>query len=225
MKGKLIVIEGADGSGKKTQADLLLKSLNERKMMVQYMDFPQYSSFYGEIVAKFLRGEFGKIDDVSPYLASLAYALDRASVKEQMESFLEQGGLIVSNRYATSNIAHQGAKFLDPVEKEKYIQWVYELEYKVHKIPKEDMVIYLYVPWEIGMRLTQQRGAQKYMEGKGDIHEENQDYRREVEKMYQSLAQKHAHWKIINCTDGGNLLPPQKIHEKVMGLLEDNSII
>lgn len=225
-RGKLIVIEGGDGSGKTTQAQLLLTALKERKIHTKYMDFPQYyPSFHGKTVAQFLRGEFGKIDEVSPYLASLAYALDRASVKEQMESFLKDGGLIVANRYATSNIAHQGAKFREPAERERYMQWVYELEYKVHKIPKEDIVIYLDVPWKTGMRLTTQRGGQKYMEGKKDIHEENQDYRQEVEKMYRSLAKKYKHWKIVNCVSGVELLPPQKIHEKVIEVLKINHII
>src|SRR3990167_8453524 len=162
-KGKLIVIDGGDGSGKTIQAKLLLGYFKTNKLPAKYFDFPQYESFYGKTVAKFLRGEFGNIDQVSPYLASLAYALDRASAKNEMEFLLKKGGYIIANRYATSNIAHQGAKFFSIKEREHYLKWVYELEYKIHRIPKEDIVIYLYVPWQIGSKLTENRKKRKYL--------------------------------------------------------------
>lgn len=225
-RGKLIVIEGSDGSGKKTQSELLVNFLKERKLPVKYMDFPQYyPSFHGKTVAKFLRGEFGELNEVSPYLASLAYSLDRASVKEQMESFLEKGGLIVANRYATSNIAHQGAKFEDEKEKDKFMRWIDELEYKVHKIPREDIVVYLYVPWQIGVELSKKRGEGKYLEGKEDIHEKDLKYRQEVEKMYLDLANKNKHWIKINCVENGVLLSINDVHNKVLEELKNNKII
>lgn len=225
-RGKMIVIEGGDGSGKTTQAKLLVDYLKKQKITVKYMDFPQYyPSFHGQTVAKFLRGEFGGIDNVSPYLASLAFALDRASVKEQMEDFLKTGGLIVSNRYATSNMAHQSAKFDDQKEREEFIKWVYELEYKVHKIPREDIVVYLYVPWQIGIRLTQKRGNVKYMEGKGDIHESNIEYRKKVEEMYLNLASNDKKWVKIDCVERANLLPVETIHQKVVTALQERKIV
>ncbi len=225
-RGKLIVIEGGDGSGKTTQAKLLVEQLRKNKVQVKYMDFPQYyPSFHGKTVAKFLRGEFGGIDQVSPYLASLAFALDRVSVKEQMEKFLSQGGLIIANRYATSNMAHQAAKFSNDSDKEKFLKWIYDLEYKVHKIPKEDIVIYLYVPWPIGARLSRERGAQKYLEGKEDIHEANIVYRKNVEEMYLQLTEHQNNWFKVDCVEDEALLPKEEIHRRILNTLQLNGLL
>jgi len=225
-RGKLIVIDGGDGSGKTTQANLLLSYLKGKGMPVKYFDFPQYyKSFHGKTVAKFLRGEFGNIDQISPYLASLAYALDRASVKKEMNAFMEKGGYIIANRYATSNMAHQGAKFKDEEQREDYLKWVYELEYKVHKIPQEDIVIYLYVPWEIGLKLTTKKGEREYLKGKEDIQEKDLLFRKASEEMYLKLAKRYKHWIKIDCVENGKLLTPEEIHKKNIKVLEENKII
>src|SRR3989344_2308491 len=112
-KGKIIVIEGGDGSGKATQSKLLIEYLEKNSIPHAYLDFPNYSSFYGKLVGKFLRGEFGDLDSVSPYLASLTFALDRLSSKDTIENHLKAGKIVVMNRYATSNMAHQGSKIAD----------------------------------------------------------------------------------------------------------------
>jgi len=219
-KGKLIVIDGGDGSGKTTQAEMLVAYLKAKKIPVQYMDFPQYyHSFHGKTVAKFLRGEFGKIDEVSPYLSSLAYALDRASVKREMDEFLAKGGIIVANRYATSNMAHQSAKFANASDRKEYLKWIYELEYKVHRIPKEDIVIYLHVPWEIGLTLSSKKGTREYLKGKDDIAEKDLNHRMETEKLYLLLAKKNKHWKVIDCMKNSQLLSKEEIHKIVISLL------
>jgi dTMP kinase len=219
-KGKLIVIDGGEGSGKATQAELLVEYLKSKKIPVKYYDFPRYySSFHGETVARFLRGEFGTMDQVSPYLASLAYALDRASVKEEMDAFLQKGGYIITNRYATSNMAHQGAKFKDKKEREAFLKWVYELEYKVHKIPKEDIVIYLYVPWKKGVELTQKKAERKYLNGGTDMAEADIQHRIDSENMYLELTKIHSNWKKIECVKNGELLSKQEIHEEIKKLL------
>ena len=220
--GKLIVIDGGDGSGKTTQANLLVEFLKSKKIPVKYMDFPQYyHSFHGKTVAKFLRGEFGKIDEVSPYLASLAYALDRASVKREMEDFLALGGCIIANRYATSNMVYQSAKFKTEKEKKEYLKWIYELEYKVHKIPKENLVIFLYVPWQIGLTLTENRPAKNYLNGaNADIHEKDLKYRQAVEKTYLELAKKNKHWVTIDCVQNGQLSSKEIIHQKILSVIQ-----
>ncbi len=226
-KGKLIDIDGGDGSGKTTQTELLINYLNKQGIPAKLYDFQQYyNSFHGKTVARFLRGEFGKIDEVSPYLASLAYALDRASVKNEMEDFLNSGGIIIANRYATSNMAHQSAKFKDKKQQEEYLKWVYELEYKVHKIPKENAVIYLYVPWEIGMYLTKNKLVRHYLNGENtDIHEKDLLYRQAVEKMYLQLAKNNKHWIKIDCVENGKLLSPEEIHQKVLKELDKRHIL
>ncbi|MFH0773387.1 MAG: nucleoside 2-deoxyribosyltransferase [bacterium] len=218
-KGKLIVIDGGDGSGKTTQAELLVKYLKSQKMPVKYMDFPQYyKSFHGKTVTKFLKGDFGKIDEVSPYLSSLAYALDRASVKREMDDFLTQGGYIVANRYATSNMAHQAAKCKTEKERGEFLKWIYELEYKVHKIPKENLVIYLHVPYQYAAELMRKRSLQKGVEQ--DIAEKSLDHQKNSEEMYLMLAKKHKHWKMVECVENGKLLSREVIFEKILALVK-----
>lgn len=225
-KGKLIVIEGGDASGKNTQAKLLVEYLNKHNVRTKYFDFPQYySSFHGKTVAKFLRGEFGSIDQVSPYLASLAYALDRASVKHEMESFLKDGGIIVTNRYATSNLAFQGVKFVNEKEREEYLEWGYQLEYKVHKIPKEDIVLYLSVPWQIALKLAEKRGDRPYLKGKQDIHEVDIEQMRKVEGMYEDLTKRYKHWVKIDSATGDSIDSIANIHQKILTVLKEKKII
>lgn len=221
-KGKLIIIEGGDGSGKATQAKLLVDFLKSQKIKVKYLDFPRYyTSFHGKTVARFLRGEFGALDRVSPYLISLAYALDRVSVKEEMDEFLSQGGIIVANRYATSNMAHQSARIKNDQEKKSFIDWISELEYKIHKIPREDLVFYLYVPWRIGMDLTTKKDGRDYLKGKKlDISESDDSHRIEAEKMYLQLAKEYKHWVKINCAENNKILPPKIILNKIIDVLK-----
>ncbi len=220
-RGKLIVIDGGDGSGKTTQAHLLVEHFKKEKIPVKYVDFPQYyHSFHGKVVAKFLRGEFGEMDQVSPYLISLAYALDRASVKQEMEDFLGRGGYIVANRYATSSMAHQGAKFTIMQERKDFLKWQYDLEYKVHKIPKENMVIYLYVPWKIGLALTQKKDSRSYLKGqKQDIAEKDLHHRKASEEMYLALTKKYRHWYKIDCTENEVMKNASTIHQLVLELI------
>ncbi|MBI4225715.1 hypothetical protein HY612_01240 [Candidatus Roizmanbacteria bacterium] len=225
--GKLVIIEGGDGSGKTTQAKLLLDFLKKNNFRTKYLDFPQYQhSFHGETVAKFLRGEFGSIHQVSPYLISLAFALDRVSVKNEMEHFLKTGGIIVSNRYVTSNMAHQSAKFKKMKPREEFLNWLFDLEYKVHKMPKEDLVLYLYVPWYIALKLTKAKQSRQYLKGKLlDIQESDQDYREMTEQMYLYLSHRYKHWVKIDCVIDGKILPRQIIHEKVIGILKERRFL
>lgn len=222
-RGKLIVIDGGDGSGKTTQADLLMKYLKDHRMPVKGFDFPRYySSFHGNIAGRFLAGEFG--DDVSPYLASLAYALDRASAKEEMDLWLSHGGIIVSNRYATSNMAHQGAR-LPPGKRGEFLDWIDELEYKVHKIPREDIVIYLHVPWQIGKELTKKKGERAYLGARKDILEADMAHRQESERMYLGLAKKRKNWVALECVENGAILSKEAIHRKVLDILTQRHLI
>lgn len=226
-KGKLIVIEGGDGSGKTTQAHLLVDYFKKHSIPVKYFDFPQYyNSFHGKIIARYLRGELGPIDQVSPYFVSLAFAVDRASVKNKMKNFLDKGGYIIANRYATSSMVYQAAKFKNVKEQDDFLKWNYDLEYKVHKIPREDLVIYLEIPWQIGEDLTKKKEKRKYLNGlKQDIHEKDKKYRHEVEKMYSQLAHRYRHWITIPCTINHSLLSPELIHQKIIKVLRDKKMI
>jgi len=226
-KGRLIVIDGADGSGKQTQAEILVKHLINKGKKVKYIDFPRYySSFHGEIVGRFLAGEFGQLDQVSPYLISLAYALDRASAKQEMDDWLASGGIIVSNRYAPSSMAHQVARVEEKKQKQ-FIDWLDELEYRVHKIPREDIVVYLYVPYKIGLQLTKKKKKRDYTNGKSlDIAEKDIDHRIKSEKMYLKLAKLNPHWLKIDSVDKkGNLKSIENIHKKILSELKKKKIL
>jgi dTMP kinase len=218
-KGKLIVIDGGDGSGKTTQAQILVDYFKKQNVPVKYYDFPRYySSFHGRLVGRFLAGEFGQLDQISPYLASLAYALDRASVKEEMDEWLAKGGVIICNRYVTSSMAHQAARL--PEEKRKeFINWLDELEYRQHKMPRPDLVIYLYVPWQIGLQLTAKKADKRgYVKG-ADLAEKDIKHRQEAEKMYLYLAKTQKNWIKIDCVKNRKILPVGEIHEKIKKII------
>lgn len=228
-QGKLIVIEGSDGAGKATQLNLLKNSIENKKIPVETIDFPRYyDSFYGKMAAQFLRGEFGKLQEVHPYLASLVFALDRAQAREEMEKWLHDGKIVLSNRYAPSNLAHQSAK-LSTGKRSAFITWDLALEYEINKIPREDIVIYLYVPYKISRKLVLQKSndARIYAKGKKrDIQERDINFLKNSEQAYLRLVKKFPHWVKINCVDmKGNLKSREEIHEMIKEVLAKKHIL
>jgi len=226
-KGKLIVIDGTDGSGKGTQTELLLKYLDEKKIKNKYIDFPRYyTSFHGQMVGRYLAGEFGSLESSSPYLTSLFYALDRLTARDEIVDWLEEGNAVVANRYTTSSMAFQTAR-IDKEKREDFLKWLYEMEYKEHKLPKEDIVIFLYVPVEISQKLIEQKAARDYTGGKKkDINEANVAYQREVLKLYLELAKENKHWEVIKCVDSrGKLLPIPVVHERIVVALKKHKVV
>ncbi len=224
-KGKIIVIEGGDGSGKATQSKLLIEYLDDNSIPHAYLDFPDYSSFYGKLVGKFLRGELGDLETVSPYLASLTFALDRLSAKDSIDAHLKAGKIVIMNRYATSNMAHQGSKIADETKRNEFLAWLEELEYETNKIPREDAVVYLFVPWQQGSRLTKLKGDRTYLNGKKeDIHEASEKHRIDTEAIYKLLARKKS-WITINCMENDTMKPKEQIHKEIITVLKDHSII
>lgn len=224
MRGRFIVLEGADGSGKETQALLLVHHLERLNTPVLYFDFPQYEGFYGQIVAKYLRGEFGLITETSPYLVSVIYALDRSTVREKIQSFLDSGGTVVSNRYVPSNVAHQAANIQEEAKRNEFVDWVQKLEYDQLKLPHEDDVIYLDLPWELGMKRSEEKlkkdGRHSYLVGKADIHEINPEHRRISAKIYLQLSKNFEHWHLLNCVDDkGEQLSVDQIHKEILSIL------
>jgi dTMP kinase len=225
-KGKLIVIDGSDGSGKSTQTKLLVEYLEKINPHTKHLKFPRYETFFGKVVAKFLRGEFGNIDQVSPYLASMTYGADRAGAKDEMDKFLKEKGFLVLDRYVPSNMGHQGAKFSNDKDRDEYLEWDYEMEYGINKLPKEDIVIYLYVPYKEAIKLREKETNKEYLKGKvKDIHEEDINHLIAAEKTYLYLSKKYPHWVKIECIEKGKLLSIEDIHTKVIQALKERNIL
>lgn len=223
MQGKFIVFEGSDGSGKTTQVEALRAFLEKKNYSHIAFDFPRYAdTFHAKTIAKYLSGEYGDPTKQNPYLASLAYALDRLTVREEIYYALNDGKIVLANRYVPSNKAHQGAKL--PASKQaEFFGWLDELEYEVNKIPREDLVIFLYLPVDVSMKLARER-QRELVSRKSDLHEENSGYQAAVEKTYLKLA-KNPHWVKIDCVKNGDLRLKEDIHREVVVVLKKKGII
>lgn len=217
-RGKFIVIEGADGTGKETQTKLLCEALRKEGYPIHLFDFPQYGdTFFGALVGRFLKGEFGTLKEVSPYLASLTFAGDRWQSRNKIDSLKREGNIVISNRYFLSNVAHQSAK-LDRSKRKEFEEFLLTLEYEVYKIPKEDVNIILTVPPEISQRLIEEKAARFYLGGaKKDIQEADLDYQMEVSRVYSELKSRYPGVVEIECSDvNGKLKSKEEIHKLVM---------
>ena len=229
-KGRLIVIDGSDGSGKATQAKMLLGYLQKNKIKHKYIDFPRYyTSFHGKMVGRFLKGDFGSLKQVDPHLVSYTYALDRLAAKDDLLEWLKEGNLVVANRYTTSSMAFQAAR-MPSAKRQQFINWLYELEYKQNRLPKENIVIFLYVPVEVSHKLLMKKAGSSERRYTGcrqkDINEENITYQKKVLSMYLQLAKKYKHWVIVNCTDRKKqILSKQAIHEKILDILTKKRVV
>lgn len=215
MKGKLIVIEGTDGSGKATQSKLLKEKLEKEGHDVVYVEFPQYGHPSAAMVEEYLNGKLGTADEVGPHRASILYAVDRYAKSKEMHKWLEEGKIIVCNRYTSANKGHQAGKIKDQEEIDKFLDWINDLEYNIFKIPKPDKVILLYMPCEIGQKLVEKKGHRDYIGGnKKDIHEADLNHLKNAEKAYKYVAGKES-WDIIECNNQDQPLSIEEIHEKV----------
>ena len=214
MSGKLIVFEGTDGSGKATQAKLLCETLAQRGIAYREIDFPRYGNPFAEPANLYLHGALGnRPGDVNAYAASVLYAVDRfASYKEDWGGFYEEGGIVVANRYTTSNAVHQASK-LPEAEWEGFFRWLFDFECGKLGLPLPDLVVYLDMPTEQAVRLLRSREASTHT--KGDIHE--------VDTGYLALCRKTAlraadclGWVKIPCVDGaGALRSMEDIHRDI----------
>ncbi len=215
MKGKLIVIEGTDGSGKATQSKLLIESLEKKGIKTAYIDFPQYGQKSAGLVENYLNGLYGSAGEVKPEVASMFYALDRYDASFKMRPWIEEGKVIVSNRYVSANMGHQTGKIKDPKKRDEFIAWLKNLEYKTLGIPEPDLTILLFMPCEIAQKLVDNKGVRAYTEKKRDIHEADICHLKDAENAYLELVSKEG-WKLINCSENGAPLPIEVIQEKVL---------
>lgn len=214
--GTLIILEGGDGSGKATQTKVLQERLIKEGYAVKTVTFPNYDSQSSALVKMYLAGEFGtKPEDVNPFVASAFYAVDRfASFRTEWETFYRDGGIILADRYTTSNMVHQMVKYESPVERANFLDWLTDFEFNKFGLPVPDLVCLLDVPMSITEKLMAHR-THKTGGATGDIHEQNREYLYRCHSAYEELIQRFA-WQRIDCAkQNGEMRTIEDIHEDV----------
>jgi dTMP kinase len=227
---KLFVIEGVDGSGKSTQIKLLRDFFSEKGQECEYLHFPRTEApYFGELIARFLRGEFGTISDVDPYLVAMLYAGDRKDAAENIQKWLKSGKVVLLDRYTYSNIAYQCAKLKDVRDQERLMRWILTLEFDYFSIPRPDLNIFLDVPFSFtekklsGTRTGEDRS---YLNGSRDIHEESLDFQNKVRDIYLRVSQSDNNLAVVNCSSSeGTMLKPDEIFEIITGILKNRKFI
>lgn len=214
-QGKLIVIEAGDGSGKATQAARLFSRLRSDGSAVRKVDYPNYASESSALIKMYLRGDFGtQPEAVNPFAASAFYAVDRiASYKKEWQDFYLGGGVVIADRYTTSNMIHQAAKLDDPAAREEYLDWLWDFEFDKCGLPVPDLVLFLDMPPQASRALIENRPSKTGTEGQ-DIHERNAAY---LERCYQVSCQVAAkyRWQKVDCCPDGTLRGIDDIHAEV----------
>ena len=218
-KGKLIVIDGNDGSGKATQVALLSKKLKKEGRTVKIVDFPDYySNFFGKFIGHCLSEQYYNWINVHPKIASIAYAADRWESSDKIRKWLDKGYIVIANRYVSANQIHQGGKIANAEKREAFIKWLDEMEYKVFKIPKPNVVFYLSVPMSFTLKLIKERNKKSfraYLEKKKDIVEGNIPYLTNSNKAALWLAKTQKGWVKIDCVKNGLLENRENIHQEI----------
>lgn len=220
-----IVLEGLDGAGKSTQVANVRRMLEQMGCETEFVHFPRFDApVYGELIARFLRGELGSLDAVNPYLVALIYAGDRAEAASEIRTWLSEGKAVVVDRYVCSNIGYQCAKLADDTERRRLAQWILELEYGHNAIPRPDISLFLDVPFAFTERkLTQTRTGcdRDYLHGAADIHESSLTLQQQVRRVYLDVAAEDPSLRVVDCSaaDGG-MASPDEIFGKIREALD-----
>ncbi len=218
-KGKFIVIDGIDGSGKATQAKLLAETLQKEGFEVAVADFPQYGKKSAGPLEEYLNGAYGKSN---PYIASLLFAVDRYDGSFWIREQLEAGKIVISNRYVTANAGHQGSNIESSAERVRYFKWLDNLEYTLFQLPKPDLNLILHVPAKIAQKLVDRKSKEqrKYVNGKKrDLLEADLEHLEKAELVFMQIAELFPNTKYIECVENGKLLAPDQIHNKIWNLV------
>lgn len=222
----LIVLEGLDGAGKSTQVKKLRAYLEERVAKLEYIHFPRYDApVYGDLISRFLRGDFGDNGSVHPLLVALLFAEDRHGAAPAIKAALEQGSTVLLDRYVYSNIAYQCSKLRDPQQREDLRKWIFDTEYHAFGEPRPDLNIFLDVPISFVQKsLSANRDGdmdRSYLEGNKDIHEADIEFQKSVREMYLLQCSEDPSFIRVDCSDSeGCMLPPEEIFDKVRAVVE-----
>ena len=220
--GKLFVIDGTDGSGKQTQFEQLKNRLDKEGIEYKTVSFPNYESDSSSLVKMYLSGEFG--DDpkaVNAYIASSFYAVDRyATFKKGYEEYYNHGGIILADRYTTANMVHQAGKITDENEREKFLNWLCDLEFNLYGLPKPTKVFFLNMPIEKTVELMKNRENKFSHDSKKDIHERNKEHLSESYNAACSVAKKY-NWNEIKCVRDDKIRTIEDIHEEIFKYVKD----
>ena len=220
--GRLIAFEGIDGSGKRTQMELLCGALAAGLggHGVYSTGFPQYDSFFGKMVGQFLNGDLGALETVDPHFTALLYAGDRFEAKSKLEAALNEGQIVLVDRYIGSNLAHQTARV--PKEKRnEFLGWIKHLEYNIYDLPREDAILYLRVPPSEAQKLVSQKSARSYTTAKQDLQEASLRHLQDAADMYDTLS-REAPWVRIECFDSARnvMRAPKEIAQEVLAAVQ-----
>lgn len=214
-KGVFIVLDGNDGSGKATQAKLLAERLKKEGIDYEAFDFPSYNrNFFGTLLAACLAGKCGDFANLDPKIASTLYALDRFEETPRIKHALDQGKVVITDRFSSSNQIHQGGKIPGTEEREEFLIWLDGMEHSVLGVPKPDAVIYFHVPLALSLKLLDEKREAKNTEGK-DVVERDREY---LERSYEAakwLSERQSNWHVIECAEGGEMRSREAIHEDV----------
>lgn len=219
-KGKLIVIDGTDGSGKATQVKFLEDRLKKEGYKIKIVDFPEYyNNFFGKFIGHCLSEQYYNWLNVHPKIASALYAADRWESSKDMRAWLQAGYIIIANRYVSANQIHQGGKIKSAKKRNEFIKWLNQMEYEVFGIPKPDLTLYLSLPIKIVLELLEKRNSskmlRKYLKKKKDVHEADESFMENSIKSALWLAKTQPNWSKINCSEKGEILSREQIHGMV----------
>jgi dTMP kinase len=227
---KLFVVEGIDGAGKSTQIRLLREYFSRRGFSCEYLHFPRTEEpYFGELIARFLRGEFGSLNEVDPWLVAMLYAGDRKDASDLINGWLKTGNMVLLDRYTYSNIAYQCAKLSDPDAQENLMNWILDLEFRHFGIPLPDLNIFLDVPFSFTEKklLSSRAGDDRsYLNGSRDIHEDSLAFQKRVREMYLRVAEMDERLCIVNCiNEKGQMMPQEKIFEMIIKVLAKKKLL
>lgn len=224
-KGKFIVLDGNDGSGKATQAKLLKERLAQEGIISEMMDFPGYErNFFGAFVGECLAGQHGDFLHMDPKIASTLYALDRLESSGQMRAAIAEGTVVIADRFASSNQIHQGGKIADEKERQAFLAWLDEMEHGVLNIPRPDLIIYLRVPVDTSLELLQKKRTAKNQfltASARDTVEEDRTYLERSHTTANWLAAHQENWRVIDCAGQGGMRSVEDIQRDVRRVAGD----